>query len=171
MKKSLLGILLLFMLVGCGQYTEPSVTENVALIIIDEETQLDNGNGIDTRLEIDGKFIYPKRRVKVLSGQHNISIEISAYYDRRAKYAEAEKFSLILKPNHTYTIKIKTDKKILSTIDENVNAQYMVLDNKKILMKKSILLQDSAMRSLSKSPGLDPMILDSVIYHTVIMPL
>jgi len=169
MNKKILRFFILsisLLVTGCSNYVEPKGT-NLGSIIIVEYPKLAGGSGIDTELKIDNKSIYPERVASILPGKHEFSMVITAYYKGRAKHASIEKFSLDILPRNRYIVKITTDRKTLSKVDENVNAKYTILNNNKIIMQKNLLLKDSALFSKA-SNGVDPMVLDSIVYSAVL---
>jgi len=180
MKKCIFGILMIFIFIGCGRYIEPENQNNLAVIIIDEKPKLKNRDGVIVGFDIDEKFVhYTQKRVKLKPGNHKIFLEITAYYNGRAKYSGIEKFDLYVKANHIYKIKVERDREVLNKLDENVNAEYIIYDNSTLVIKKSIQLVDSTSSNpsdrfgmgVNNSSSIDPMVLDSIIYHTVVMPL
>ena len=169
MKQKTIQVFMFIMIIlinGCSNYVEPKGM-NLSSIIIAEYPKLSGGSGIDTELKIDNKSIYPERVASILPGKHDFSMEITAFYNGRAKHAYIKKFFLDIIPNHRYIIKITTDKKKLFKNNEDVNAQYIVLDNSKVVLQNKFLLKDSILLSKS-SNGVDPMVMNSIIYSAVL---
>ncbi len=157
MKKSLLGILLLF-IIGCS-HTEPKISDkNIALVFVEEDMQFDNGYGLETSVYIDGKLISSDKRVKISAGKHVISMDITAFYNRRAKYAEVKSLSVEVKPNHTYVLKIMSDKEYFDEVSGNTNIKILIEDNKKTIINQNIILQDNRAKTIEKYPDLDSQI-------------
>lgn len=159
MKKSLLGIVFIFVLVGCGKHVQPAVdSDNVAFITIEEYMPFDNGYGLETSIYIGNKLISELTNTRVSTGKHILSMEVTAFYNRLAKYGEVKNLQLNFKSNSKYTIKIMSDKEFYDDIRGNANIKIIVYENRKIILKKNIVVENNRAKTIEKYPDLESQI-------------
>lgn len=178
LKIFVLAILSVMLLTGCGvtRYNEPSPSEKSALLIIDQSDplmRLGQPFALSTNVYIDGKYVdaykFSNMRVKVREGKHIISLDMSAYYNNRAKHNTTKEYEVEFKANEHYKIVSSTASKTLQNHTDDVMAKYAIL-GEDTLVEDSILLEDSAMRSLvGNQEAVQRDIVDAVI-QTVVLP-
>lgn len=113
-----------------------------------------------TRLLIDKKLLYPEKSAKILPGRHEISIDISAFLNGDAKYAEPEILSLVIQPQHVYRIEVTTMSQTLT--NEDIIAQYIVFDNDNVFFQKKVLLKT---RYREYDTSMDAIMAGSMLSH------
>ncbi|UPT76956.1 hypothetical protein MN086_07795 [Sulfurovum sp. XGS-02] len=170
MKKSLLGIVFVFILVGCGKYVEPASSSNISLLVLKEKK--DGQRFTYTFVKIDGNVLdrshFSTTRLRVQPGEHEIKYEPTIYYSERAKHAEPETFILEFKANNVYTVELIPHVTKLKKYDDDVTGTFKVFENKKLIIKKDLVFEDSLMRSGPVQGSVDPMVVDSIIYSAVL---
>ena len=159
MKKIIFGFVIAFMMVGCGKYVEPKISnENVAFFSLQEDIPFDNGYGLETDIFLDGKSISSIKKTRINSGKHVLSMEITAFYNMQAKYAEIKSIPINIVNNHSYIVKLKSDKKYFDNVSGDTSLNIIIEDNKKMIIKKRIILKNNRAKTIEKYPDLQSQI-------------
>jgi hypothetical protein len=149
-------ILIVILFIGCGasRYNEPTSTNKMATLVIEQNHKLYDINqpfAMITNAYLDGKLIdaykYQHMKVKIAPGVHTLILDISAYYSKRAKHSETKKYKINFQPNEMYIVSSNTKLKKLTSQTDNVIANYYI-KGKGIVIADTVLLEDSALRSL-----------------------
>ena len=173
MKKSLLGIVFVFILVGCGKYVEPASSSDTSLLVL--KNNKDGKRITNTHVKkIDNQVIDLNKglvkKVRVSAGRHTINLDSTIYYDGTVKSAESEKITLDFKSSKVYSIDLVPH--TLNLIkNNNVTGTYRVFEDEKLILTKDLIFTDRALRSVGVNNSANHtshMVVDSIIYSAML---
>lgn len=170
MKKSLLGILFIFILVGCGKYVEPKLNNNTSLLILKDGKDGKNTTYIHAKIDNQTIDAYNNsiRKIRVNAGKHTISLDSTIYYDGKAKCREPVNLNIDFKSKNIYTIDL-VPQTLKLTKDDNITGTYRIFENKKLILKKDLIFGDRILKSISNnSSSMDTMVIDSIVYQAIL---
>jgi len=166
-KKSAVGILLVFMMFGCGKYTQPKLGESSSKIIVKKniftKSNLDKANTI---LKIDNQFAEPNENVILLKGEHKIDVLLAIFYKGKIKRAFLKDMNLDVADNDVYVINITTDKQTFTIGEESMAIFTIKNKNKnKFIVVKRVNLEDADIAQENENAK---MVQDNIVYSAVV---
>ena len=174
-----LMILMVFIFTGCSsvsRYVEPFDENNNAELFVDISELLENESfPISITLELDGKvidtFLYPTMEVYVAEGEHELVLDITAYYNGyRAKHNISKIYNINFKANETYKVSAKVLESKLRKLTDNALVSYSIT-SMEVNITDKLILEDSFFKSIPRGSqeNRNKNIVDAVI-QTVVLP-
>jgi len=152
MKKSIFGIVLVFILVGCGKYVEPKLNGDTSLLILKDSKNDKYATYIQAKIDNQTVDTYKSSitNIRVNLGKHTITLDSSIYYGSQVKRREPVKFILDFKAEKVYTIDLLPST-LKGSKNDNIVGTYRMFENKKLLLKKDFIFKDRLLKSTISS--------------------